>query len=117
MLKSAIITAIFVVSISSCGTTALTRSEITEVDSGQKAIVRTYNQPIWAGMVFGYQPVTRILAADGDKDVALRNLDDKYVIDEGLQTISVSCSHRARHDKRRLIVGRLKWTLNFFTNT
>ena len=53
-------------------------------------------------MIFGDQPVTRILAADGIKDVALLKLDDKYVIDVGSQAITVSCSHRARPDKRNI---------------
>ena len=51
-----IIALISVVLITSCGTTALSRNEITEFVAGKKAIVRTYNQPILAGMILGHGP-------------------------------------------------------------
>lgn len=93
---------ISVVSITSCGTTALSRNEITEVDAGKKAILRTNNQPILAGMIFGDQPVTKIISVEGmnKSDLELLKLDEVMAVDVGLRTITLSCSNRARDDER-----------------
>ena len=98
----AIVAVMSVVSIASCGTTALSRDEITEVDAGKKAILRTYNQPILAGLIFGDQPVTKIISVEGmnKKDVELLKLDEAMAVDVGLRRISLSCSNRAREDER-----------------
>lgn len=97
-----IIALIAVVSISSCGTTAISRNEITEVDAGRKALLRTYNQPILAGMIFGDQPVAKIISAEGmnKDDMELLKLDEAIAVDVGLKKIIVSCSNRAKYDER-----------------
>ena len=97
-----IISLIWVVSITSCGTTALSRNEIAEVDAGKKAILRTYNQPILAGLILGDQPVAKIISAEGmnKSDMELLKLDKAIAVDPGLQKIIVSCSNRTKDDER-----------------
>ena len=99
-----IIPLISVVSITSCGTTALSRNEMAEIDAGKKAIVRTNNQPLLAGMILGDEPVTKIIAVDGTKrDAALLKLDEAIAVDVGLHQIEFSCSNRAREDERNAV--------------
>jgi hypothetical protein len=102
MYTRTIIALIWIASITSCGTTSLSRNETTEVDAGKKAILRTYNQPILAGMIFGDQPVTKIISVEGmnKKDMELLKLDEAIAVDLGLQKIIVSCSDRAKDDER-----------------
>ena len=87
--------------ITSCGTTKLSRSEVNAVDAGKKAIVRTYNQPLLAGMIFGDMPVARIRAVDGKKiDTELFKLDEQIALDVGLHKIEFSCSDRAGYNEK-----------------
>lgn len=87
--------------ITSCGTTKLSKKAINEVDAGRKAIVRTYNQPLVAGMILGDMPVARIRAVDGkDVDTELFDLDDQIAIDVGLHKIKFSCKARGGYDER-----------------
>jgi hypothetical protein len=87
--------------ITSCGTTKLSKKDISAFDAGKKAIVRTYNQPIVATMIFEEMPVARIRAVDGkDVDTELFNLDDQIVVDVGLHEIEFSCQARGGYDER-----------------
>ena len=102
MYKETIISLISFASITSCGTTALSRNENTEVDSGKKALLRTYNQPILAGMIFGDQPVAKIISAEGmnKSDMELLKLDEAIAVDVGVNKIIVGCSNRDKDDER-----------------
>jgi hypothetical protein len=102
MYARTIIALISVLSTTSCGTTALSRNEITEVDAGKKAILRTNNQPILAGMIFGERPVAKIISVEGmsKEEMPLLKLDEVMAVDVGLRKISLSCSNRAREDER-----------------
>ena len=87
--------------ITSCGTTKLSKNEINEVDAGSKAIVRTYNQSLVAGMILGDEPVARIRAVDGKKvDTKLFKLDEQIALDVGLHKIEFSCSDRAGYNEK-----------------
>lgn len=96
-----IVTLISAVLITSCGTTKLSSNDISEFNAGKKAIVRTYNQPIVAGMIFGEEPVAKIIAVDGKKiDTGRFKLDEKITVDVGLHEIEFSCSDRGGYDER-----------------
>ena len=96
-----IVTLVSAVLITSCGTTKLSSNDISEFNAGKKAIVRTYNQPIVAGMIFGEMPVAKIIAVDGKKiDNRVFKLDEQITIDVGLHEIEFSCSARGGYDER-----------------
>ena len=87
--------------IASCGTTKLSKIDRDEVDSGRKAIVKTYNQPLLASMVFEEMPVVRIMSIDGrDVDPEMFKLDDQIALDLGVHEIEFSCSARGGYDER-----------------
>jgi hypothetical protein len=86
--------------ITSCGTTKLSSDDFSGVNSGVKAVIRTYNQPIVAGMIFGDEPVTKIISVDGKKiESRIFKLDEQLAVDVGLHEIEFSCSNRAGDDK------------------
>ncbi len=87
--------------ITSCGTTKLSSKDISEFDAGRKAIVKTYNQPLVAGMILGDEPVVKIRAVDGKKvETEIFNLDDQIALDVGSHKIEFSCSDRGGYDER-----------------
>ena len=87
--------------VTSCGSTKLSTKELTDVDSGKKAILQTYNQPLLASMVFDEQPVTQIISVDGKKlDSVIFKTDEKVAIDVGLRKIKFSCVSRSGPDER-----------------
>ncbi len=101
MLNRLILILVFSATITSCGTTRLSRSDISDIKAGKKAVVKTYNQPLVAGMILGEQPVTKMLAIDGTKhDGAVFKLDEQVAIDTGIHKIEFSCSSRSGYDER-----------------
>ncbi len=87
--------------ITSCGTTKLSRQELSEVEAGRKAIVRTYNQPLVAGMIVDDMPVTQILAVDGRKiDSAVFRLDEQVAVDVGPHEIEFACVDRSADNEK-----------------
>ncbi len=96
-----IVAIISTVLITSCGTTRLSKNDISDFKTGTKAIVKTYNQPLAAGLIFGDEPVTKIIAVDGKKiHGATFKLDEQITVDVGLQQIEFSCSNRGGYDER-----------------
>jgi len=102
MYKRPLIALASFVSITSCGTTALSRNEVTGVDTGQKALLRTYNQPVLSGMILGDQPVTKIISAEGmnKNDIELLKFNKAIAVDVGLNKVIVGCSSRAKDDEQ-----------------
>lgn len=87
--------------VTSCGTTKLSTKELSEFDSGKKAILQTYNQPLIGTMIFGEQPVTQIVAVDGKKLASVIFMtDEKLAIDVGVHKIEFSCVSRSSYDER-----------------
>ena len=96
-----LVTLLSTVFITSCGTAKLPSKELSEIDAGKKAIVRTYNQHIVATMIFEKMPVARIRAVDGKKiDIGQFNLDSQIALDVGLHEIEFSCEARGGYDER-----------------
>lgn len=87
--------------ITSCGTTKLSTKELSDFNSGKKAILQTYNQPLIGSMIFGEQPVTQIISVDGKKlDSVIFKTDEKIAIDVGFHKIEFSCVSRSGYDER-----------------
>lgn len=87
--------------ITSCGSTKLSTKEMTDFDSGKKALLETYNQPLLASMVFSEQPITQIISVDGKKlDSVIFRTDEKVAVDVGFHKIEFSCVSRSGHDER-----------------
>jgi len=87
--------------ITSCGTTKLSKKEMKAVKSGKKAIVKTYNQPLMASMVFDEMPVVRIRSVDGrDIEIEMLKLDDQIALDVGPHEIEFSCQARNSDNER-----------------
>jgi len=87
--------------ITSCGTTKLSSIDIAEFNAGKKAIVRTYNQPLLAGMILGQEPVTKIISVDGKKiDIRPFKLDEQITVDVGLHRIEFSCSDPSGYNEK-----------------
>jgi len=85
----------------SCGTTKISSNDMAEVNAGTKAIVQTYNQPLVGGMIFGDQPVVKIISVDGKKiDSAILKLDEQLALEVGSHVIEFNCSNRAGADER-----------------
>lgn len=98
---SIIVTLISSVLITSCGTTKLSTKELSEFDSGKKALLQTYNQPLIGSMIFGEQPVTQIIAVDGEKLASvIFKTDEKIAIDVGVHKVEFSCVSRSGYDER-----------------
>jgi hypothetical protein len=96
-----IVLLIFSIFVASCGTTKLSTKELTEFDSGKKAILQTYNQPLIGSLLFEEQPVTQIISVDGKKvDSIIFKTDEKIAIDVGLHKIKFSCVSRSGPDER-----------------
>ena len=94
ILLSAVIT-------TSCSTTKLSSKELSEFDVGKKAIVKTNNQPILAGIIVEDMPVVQIIAVDGRKiDSEIFKLDEQIAIDVGSHQIEFSCTSRGGYDER-----------------
>ncbi len=87
--------------INSCGTTKLSTKELSDVSSGEKAILETFNQPLIASMIFGEEPVTQIIAVDGKKleSVTLK-ANEKIAIKTGIHKVEFNCVSRSGYDER-----------------
>jgi len=95
---------ILVALITSCGTTKLTKDDQAGVDAGNKAIVKTYNQPLIGAMIFEEQPVTQILSVNGEKvDGETLKLDEQIALDIGVHKVEFSCSDRGGHNEKDYI--------------
>jgi hypothetical protein len=91
-----LVTLLLAVLITSCGTTKLSKKDISDFDAGKKAIVKADNMPLMAEIILWKKPVVKIRAVDGkDVDTELFNLNDQIVVDIGLHKIEFSCSDRA----------------------
>jgi hypothetical protein len=87
--------------ITSCATTKLSSKEISEINSGKKAILRTYNQPLIGAIIFEEQPVTQIIAVDGKKLASeVFKTDEKVAIDIGFHKVEFRCTNRSGYDER-----------------
>lgn len=96
-----IVLLIFSIFITSCSTTKLSKKELSAFDSGKKAILQTYNQPLIGSLIFEEQPVTQIISVDGKKlDSVIFKTDEKIAIDVGLHKIKFSCVSRSGSDER-----------------
>jgi len=92
---------ILALGMTSCGATKLSPENISEFNAGTHAIVQTYNQPLLAGLVFGEQPFTQIMAVDGKKtDLEYLVLDERITVNVGLHKITLSCKARGGYDER-----------------
>lgn len=92
---------IFSLLITSCGTTTFSGKEKSDIVSGYKAILRTYNQPLIGSLLFDEQPVTQILAVDGHRVPSeIFKTDDKVAIDIGVRKVEFRCTRRSGHDER-----------------
>lgn len=101
MITRIIVLLVFSIFISSCGTTKLSKKELSEFNSGTKAILRTFNQPLIGSLIFEEQPVTQIISVDGKKlDSEIFTTDEKIAIDTGLHKIEFSCVSRSAPDER-----------------
>ena len=92
---------IFAFLIASCGTTKLSTKDENDIIEGRKATLKTFNQPIIGAVIFGEEPVTRIVSVDGNKlpSVGLKN-DEIYAIETGIHKIELSCINRRVQDER-----------------
>ena len=87
--------------ITSCGTTKLSTKEISEINSGKKSILRTYNQPLIGSIILEEQPVTQIIAVDGQKIPSyIFATDEKIAIDVGIHKVELRCTNRSGQDER-----------------
>jgi hypothetical protein len=85
----------------SCGTTKLSTKELSDINSGKKTILQTYNQPLIGALIFEEQPVTQIISVDGNKlDSVIYKTDEKVAIDVGLHKIKFNCVSRSGPDER-----------------
>jgi len=91
---------LFALLVASCGTTELSGEDRSEFGAGRKAIVKTWNQPLLAGMVFGDSPVVQILSVDGRKlDSAVLKLDEQIAVDIGVREVEFACVDRAGYNE------------------
>ncbi len=87
--------------ITSCSATKLSTNEISEIDSGQKVILQTYNQPLIAAIILDEQPVTKIISVDGEKVASgIFKTDEKIAIEVGTHKVEFHCTNRAGYDER-----------------
>lgn len=85
----------------SCSTTKLSTTEISEIDSGKKVILQTYNQPLIAAIILDEQPVTQIMSVDGKKvSSEIFKTDEKIAIDVGTHKVEFHCTSRSGYDER-----------------
>ena len=91
----------FTVLVASCGTTKLSTKELSELNSGKKAILQTYNQPLFGALILDAQPVTQIISVDGKKlDSEIFKTDEKIAVDVGLHQIKFGCVSRSGADEK-----------------
>lgn len=87
--------------IASCGATKLSSKEKSEINSGNKAILSTYNQPLIGSIIFDEQPVTQIIAVDGEKiSSEIFKTDEKVAVDTGVHKVEFRCTSRSGQDER-----------------
>lgn len=87
--------------LTSCSTTKLSTKELSEFNSGNKAILQTYNQPLIGSILFDEQPVTQIIAVDGNKIASeIFRTDEKIAIEVGAHKVEFHCTSRSGYDER-----------------
>jgi len=85
----------------SCGTTELSREELSDVGAGRKAIVRTSNQTLVGSIVFSEEETVQILTVDGKKmDSAVLKLDEQIALDIGIHVLEVGCVDRSGYNEK-----------------
>lgn len=86
--------------VASCGTREVSDVDFSDVQAGKKAIVKSDNVPLLAGMIFGEMPVVSVIGIDNKEvDVGRFSLDSQIAIDVGPHEIEFSCSDRSSKDK------------------
>jgi len=86
--------------VASCGTTRLSRQDLSDFDAGRKAIVRADNNPLLVDIVLMERPVVRIWAVDSRQlDTEIFNLNDQIAVDVGHHEIELGCVDRAEHSE------------------
>jgi len=84
-----------------CATTTLSTKELSEVQSGTKALLQTYNQPLIGALLFEEQPVAQIIAVDGEKlESVIFSTDEHIAVAVGLHRVEFRCASRSGHDER-----------------
>lgn len=87
--------------IAACGSTQLSTKESSEFNSGKKAMLQTYNQPLLGALIFDEQPITQIIAVDSTKlDSVIFKTDERVAVAVGLRKIELSCVSRSGPDER-----------------
>lgn len=87
--------------LTSCGTTSLSTKELSEINTGNRAILKTYNQPLIGAILFEAQPVTQIVAVDGKKiSSEIFRTDESLAIDTGIHQVEFHCTNRSGVDER-----------------
>lgn len=101
MVYRSMVVLLFSFFMTSCGTAKLSSKELSEIDSGKKAIVSTYNQPLVGSLILGEQPITQIIAVDGKKLASqILTADERVVIEVGSHKFEFNCVSRSGHDER-----------------
>ena len=64
-------------------------------------MLQTYNQPLIGAIIFEEQPVTQIIAVDGNKiSSEIFKTDEKIAIDIGTHNVEFHCTSRSGYDER-----------------
>jgi hypothetical protein len=87
--------------VASCGTTELSREDLSDVGAGRKAIVRTSNQTLFGSIVFSEEEMVQILTVDGKEiDSAVLKLDEQLALDIGKHVLEVGCVDRSGYNEK-----------------
>lgn len=99
MKKSA--TLLMALLVASCGTTELSREDLSDVGAGRKAIVRTSNQSLLGSIVFSEEETAQILTVDGKEiDSAVLKLDEQLALEIGKHVLEVGCVDRSGYNEK-----------------
>ena len=87
--------------VASCGTTELSREDLSDVGAGRKAIVRTSNQSLLGSIVFSEEETAQILTVDGKEiDSAVLKLDEQLALEIGKHVLEVGCVDRSGYNEK-----------------
>lgn len=87
--------------VASCGTTELSREELSDVGAGRKAVVRTSNQSLLGSIVFSEEETAQILTVDGKEiDSAVLKLDEQLALEIGKHVLEVGCVDRSGYNEK-----------------
>jgi len=85
----------------SCAATKLSTKEMSEIQSGKKGLLQTYNQPLIASLFLGEEPVTQIISVDGQKLASeIFNTDESVALGVGVHRVEFRCASRSGYDER-----------------